>query len=244
MGVIYHHIYVSIYRKMKSMYIIGETKILENDEKGIIQNLIDFRLPEDYLDFLSSYGYGEISAELFFQKPDKKYIKNNFSDYMDLWLWENELQRENALNGLTISTTANGDVICCVNDSKFPYLLLPRHSSEPAKFKDIYSLFSDYHQKLKWKEIYFDPYYNKEKKTISMIKDGKLDKSLIEHILKVFLEKYTFDKVYNEETQPKYVIQEIGGWICFDLIYRNTIVIKYQSTFESKVKEIISFLEK
>jgi hypothetical protein len=229
---------------MKDIYIIGETKIIEKDEREIIRNLVNFKLPEDYWDFLSNYGYGEISAELFFQKPDEKYMKNNFSDYMDLWLWEDELQRENALNGLTISTTANGDIICCVNDPDFPYLLLPRQSGDPAKFKDIYSLLLDYHQKLKWKEIYFDPYYNKEKKTISLIKDGKLDKSLIEHMSNIFSEKYTCDKVYNEETQPKYVIQEIGGWICFDLVYRNTIAIKYQSMFVSKANEIITFVEK
>lgn len=225
------------------MYIIGEIKTLGEHERKALQDLVSFKLPEDYVNFLSDYGYGEIGAELFLQKPNEKYIKSNFADYMDLWLWENESQKEKALNGLTILTTADGDIACCINDSGYPYLLLPRHSSEPVKFKDINSLFLYYQQKLKWEEIYFDSYYKKAKETISLIKDKELDNHLIEHILSAFLEKYVFVKVYNEGAQPKYVIQEIGGWICFDLIYRNTITIKYQSMFASKAKEIITFIK-
>lgn len=77
-----------------------------------------------------------------------------------------------------------------------------------------------------------------------MIKEGLLNQNLMSEIQRAFLEKYQFDRIINKESkQPKYVISEIGGWVCFDLIYKNSISIKYQSMFDLRAKNIIEFIE-
>ena len=222
------------------MYTIGIVKGLSKNETTSIRELVEFVLPQDYLTFLTEYGYGEINETLFFQNPDAKYMKNNFSEYMDLWEWENEAQKESTLSGLTIATTIDGDIVCCVNNYNSPYLLLPRHSEKPIKFDNLMSLFSDYY---KSENLYFDTYFNAERKIISLAKNGQLDQNLINKIQKLFLEKYQFDRVLKKETQPKYVMQEIGGWVYFDLIYKSSIRVKYQTIFELKAKNIIDFIE-
>jgi len=67
------------------MYIIGNIQGLNRVEIDSVEKMVDFVLPQDYLNFLSKYGYGEICENLFFQQPDKQYLKNTFSDCMDLW---------------------------------------------------------------------------------------------------------------------------------------------------------------
>ena len=229
------------------MYTIGKIKGLNQDEITAIKNLVEFVLPQDYLTFLSEYGFGEINEILHFQIPDKEFVRNNFSDYLYLWDWTTELQKESALNGLTIATTYDGDTVCCVDNDELPYLLLPRHSSEPIEFEKFtfyISDISDYFKKLKTDNLYFDTNCNREMKYISLIKNGQLDKELISKIHKSFLEKYQFDKVFNEDIQPKYIMQEIGGWVYFDLLnFGSSIRVKYQSMFEQKANEIIDFIE-
>ena len=78
---------------------------------------------------------------------------------------------------------------------------------------------------------------------ISLIKNNSLDKLLIDNIQKLFLEKYKTDKVFNKNSQPKYIIQDIGGWVYMDLVYKNSIRVKYQSMYETKANEIINFIE-
>ena len=225
------------------MYTIGNIKGLNRVEIDSIEKLVDFVLPQDYLNFLSMYGYGEICENLFFQKPDRQYLKNTFSDCMDLWDWDNQSQIEIALNGLTISTSSNGDIICCIGNSDFPYLLLPRNSGKTVSFDKLDLLFLDYSNRFKFEDLYFDSYCESKRKNIPLIRDGNLDKNLIVNIHKLFLEKYSFDKVFDANTQPKYVIQEIGGWVYFDMIYKNGIRVKYQLENEFKAQEIIEFIE-
>ena len=225
------------------MYIIGNIKGLNQVEIDLIENFVDFSLPQDYQNFLSKYGYGDICENLLFQQPDKQYLRNNFSGYMNFWNWDSQLQIETALKGLTISTSIDGDVICCIDNPKFPYLLLPRHSEKTVLFNKLDSLFLDYSNRFKFEDLYFDSYYKSELKYIPLIKDGTLDKKLIDNIHKLFLEKYSFDRVFKVDTQPKYIIQEIGGWVYFDLVYKSGIRVKYQLENEMKTKDIINFIE-
>ena len=142
------------------MYSIGNVKKVNQDEILLIQSLVDFILPQDFLSFLTEYGYGEINDILLFRRPDENYVKNNFSEYMDLWDWTNEAQKEKALNGLTIATTVDGDIICCVKDNDFPYLILPRHSQKLVFINEFPHLLSHYINESKSEDIYFDSYYN------------------------------------------------------------------------------------
>lgn len=43
--------------------------------------------------------------------------------------------------------------------------------------------------------------------------------------------------------QPKYFIKKIGGWVTFDLVYKNSIYVKFQNEFSENVKSIIEFLK-
>ena len=224
------------------MYIIGTINPIIDINS--IKNESAFELPRDYFDFLRKYGYGDICETIYLHEPDNQYIKNNFMEYMDeLWDWQDEKQKNMVLNGLTIGNTIDGDNICCINDNLFPYVFLPRHSVNVLSFENIELLFSHCFNYYGFKETYFDPEYKSVIKIISLIKNGSLDELLVNNIQKMFLKKHKMDKVFNEDSQPKYIMQDIGGWVYMDLIYKNSIRVKYQSMHEEKANEIIKFIE-
>jgi len=227
---------------MMNMYIIGTISPLNDID--FIKDTVTFELPKDYFDFLKEYGYGNICEVIYFYEPDEQHIKNTFMEYIDeLWDWQNEKQKNMVLNGLSIGGTIDGDIICCVNDNLFPYVFLPRHLESILSFENIELLFSYCFSYYGFKELYFDPEFKSVIKMISLIKNSSLDKLLINNIQKLFLEKYKTDKVFDKDSQPKYIIQDIGGWVYMDLVYKNSIRVKYQSMHEAKANEIISFIE-
>ena len=76
-----------------------------------------------------------------------------------------------------------------------------------------------------------------------MINDGKLlDINLIHT---KFLKDLEYDFIIGKE-QPKYVIEKIGGWIKFDLVYKNSISISYQliDNMDNQYLEYIDYIKK
>lgn len=227
---------------MQTFYIIGEIKPLTQIDIQNIESLTPFSFPADYSKFLTNYGFGNINELLMITQPDEEYVKSNFGEYMDLWeLTESETQ--SILNGLTIATTIDGDIVVLVDNKDKPIIMLPRHSNDPIYFDSFEKVIGYYNSEYNFKDVlYFDTYYNFELEYISFIRNDKLDKGLFEQVFQTFLKTVSFDKTYNIETQPKYVIQKMGGWAYFDNIGKNAIRIKYQKQFKSEADKIIKFV--
>lgn len=224
---------------MKDLYIIGGLKPLSKAETQKIEDSVNYSLPIDYIDFLAQFGYGEINELLTIVEPDKGFIRNNFSDFMDFWDWQ-AVNEQKALDGLTIGKTIDGDIIAVMDDLNAPIIMLPRHSEIPVSFPDFESVIDYYNTHYKFENnLYFDTYNQHQLKYISLVHEGKVDKDLIDYLHKSFLQEYKVDKGFNLEVQPKYVIQNIGGWVYFDLVNSSAIRIKYQQQFEEKAFEII-----
>lgn len=227
---------------MIELYKIGTVKPLTKNETEALSRG-SFSLPADYLDFLMTYGLGSINELLVVQKPDQDYIKSNFGDYMDFWtLTESEEQL--ILNSQTIATTIDGDIITVKNNNQKPIVLLPRHSDEAVYFENFENVIAYYNQKYNFNsDLYFDTNYNFEQEYISFVSNGKLSRKLFDNVHELFLNEVTFDKLYNAATQPKYIIQKIGGWVYFDALGKSAVRVKYQTQFKEEADSIIKLIK-
>ncbi|GIJ96768.1 hypothetical protein CAPN001_13370 [Capnocytophaga stomatis] len=226
-----------------NIYYIGEVHSVSEAEISNIENLVRYSLPEDYKEFISNYGYGNLNELLLFEIPDEDFIKNNFTEYLDLWEWDETLQQR-ALHSVMIAKTIDGDVILALNDENSPYLLLPRHSEYPKSFVGFWEIINWYKNEYHLKELYFDSYYQSDWRFFHIegeFSDLKLEKIAI--LYKKFKKNYAINVIFGEENyQPKCVLQNIGGWVCFNLD-TGEIRMKFQKLFTSKANEIIGFLE-
>lgn len=226
-----------------NIYYIGEVHSVSEAEISNIENLVRYSLPEDYKEFISNYGYGNLNELLLFEIPDEDFIKNNFAEYLDLWEWDETLQQK-ALHSVMIAKTIDGDIILALNDENSPYLLLPRHSEYPKSFVSFWEIINWYKNEYHLKELYFDSYYQSDWRFFHIegeFSDLKLEKIAI--LYKKFKKNYAIDVIFGEENyQPKCVLQNIGGWVYFNLD-TGEIRMKFQKLFTSKANEIIGFLE-
>ncbi|HEY1194393.1 hypothetical protein [Flavobacterium sp.] len=226
---------------MKNLYRIGELKPLTKIEIDDYEKLAS--LPVDYTTFLSIYGTGSINELLMIQKPDEDYIRSNFGDYMDFWNLS-EKEEQLLLNSLTISTTIDGDIITAIDNTETPIVILPRHLDEVVYFENFENVINYYDTKYNFRnELYFDPAHNFEQEYISFVKDGFLDKVLFDTVQSIFLNTISFDKSYNTEVQPKYIIQKIGGWVYFDNIGKSAVRVKYQKQFKEEADKILKLFQ-
>jgi len=225
----------------EKLFITGKLQPVSNHRLQQIEQLVAFSIPADYKAFLGELGVGSINELLMIEEPDPGFIRNNFADYMDLWKWEND-EEEHALNGLTIARTIDGDIIEIVDDRQLPFLMLPRHNDIPVKFPDFSSVIRYYDQRYSFaNDLYFDPYFEWEQENISIGKTMVENLNIIQQIHNGFLASYKPAKVYNANTQPKYIMQEIGGWVYFDNLSGSNIRIKYQASFKEQAMELISY---
>lgn len=226
-----------------NIYYIGEAHLVSEAEISNIENLVKYYIPEDYKEFISNYGYGNLNELLLFEIPDEDFIKNNFTEYLDLWEWDETLQQK-ALRSVMIAKTIDGDIILALNDENSPYLLLPRHSEYPKSFVGFWEIINWYKNEYHLKELYFDSYYQSDWRFFHIegeFSDLKLEKIAI--LYKKFKKNYAIDVIFGEENyQPKCVLQNIGGWVYFNLD-TGEIRMKFQKLFTSKANEIIGFLE-
>ncbi len=222
-------------------YTIGNIRPLKKEEIKELEQNIGFELPEEYSKFLTTYGYGEINEFLMINSPDKDYFKLNFHDCLDLWeLSKNE--KDGILNGITIGRNIDGDIFLLISNSDFPFVVIPRHSEKITRFKRFNKLLEFNHSNFELdKDNYFDSYHDYEQKHFDLIINEKLDKTIIDNVHQLFLKELKFDKVVNSK-QPKYIFQKMGGWVCFDLVYKRSIRVKYQKESENHAKEIIKHI--
>ncbi|MFJ1472810.1 SMI1/KNR4 family protein [Capnocytophaga cynodegmi] len=226
-----------------NIYYIGEAHSVSEAEISSIENLVKYSLPEDYKIFLADYGYGNLNELLLFEIPDENFIKNNFAQYLDLWEWNETLQQK-ALHSVMIAKTIDGDVILALNDKNSPYLLLPRHSEYPKSFVSLWKIINWYKNEYHLKKLYFDSFYQNDWRFFQI--EGEFSDLTLEKInilYKKFKKNYTIDMIFGEENyQPKCVLQNIGGWVYFNLD-TGEIRMKFQKLFSSKANEIIKFLQ-
>lgn len=197
-------------------------------------------LPKDYLDFLHKFGIGEYCGEVYIEYPDSQIIPSTFKDYTDLWELNNSSYNvEDLLKSIQIGSTANGDIVCVTENRVDKIFILPRHSMEIIAFSTFETTIKSFITEEK-STIYFDPLFDSKQEQISLIKSGGLIDILPIH--EKFLQQFSFDFVTNENTQPKYFFKKIGGWVTFDLIYKNSIYVKFQNQHLNDVSPITNFL--
>lgn len=225
-----------------NMYYIGKKMPFNLGEITLIESKINYSIPEDYKDIVANYGYGDLNELLLIDSPDEDFMKNNFAEDLDLWLWDEALQQK-ALEGVMIAKTIDGDVILALDSAENPYLLLSRHSEYPKVFTDFGSVIDWYIDQYKLTKLYFDSHYQSDWRFFTIEEnflDTKLEKTTILH--RNFKKNYSIDAIFGEENyQPKCVLQNIGGWVYFNLDNGN-IRLKFQKLFYSKATEIIEFL--
>ncbi|OPC03724.1 hypothetical protein BAS09_08615 [Elizabethkingia ursingii] len=173
--------------------------------------------------------------------PDSQIIPSTFKDYTDLWELNNSYNVEDLLTSIQIGSTANGDIICITEHRIGKIFILPRHSMEIIAFTTFNDAIKSFIMEEK-SMIYFDPDFDREQEQISLIKSigGLID---ILPIQEKFLQLFSYDFVINENTQPQYFFRKIGGWVTFDLVYKNSIYVKFQNQNCNDVLPITNFLK-
>ncbi|MDO5105926.1 SMI1/KNR4 family protein [Capnocytophaga sp.] len=226
-----------------TIYYIGEKYPVNESDILQIEHTVNYELPADYKDFLSDYGYGNLNELLLFETPDADLIKNNFAEHLDLWKWDKSLQNK-TLNSVCIAESTDGDVVVALDDKSLPYLLLPRHSEYPKSFATLWELVDWYKKEYRLEWLYFDSFYQNDWRFFR-IEDDFLDLTLekIAVLYKKFKKNYAVDAIFVKENyQPKCVLQNIGGWVHFNLD-TGEIRFKFQKIFTPKAEEISRFLQ-
>ena len=228
---------------MQKYYIVGELKPLTTNSIRDIEQDVTLKLPKDYKNFLKTYGYGSVNEFLLINRPDKNYFKLNFSDYLDFWILS-DAERKNICEGVLVASNIDGDIFLWVSNPSHPFVLVPRDSEQLTYFKNFDDLLKYTTDDLILnEELYFDSNYGYEQQYFNLIKDEWLDKNLVERVCKAFIKAFEFDKVIGSE-QPKYFIKNIGGWVRFDLLYKNSIQVKYQKNYHEEAEKIIEYIHK
>ncbi|MGE9311827.1 hypothetical protein ACLOAU_09280 [Niabella sp. CJ426] len=228
----------------ENVFIVGKLQPLSDHQLQQINQSVKFSLPDGYKSFLGQLGFGSINELLMIEEPDPGFIQNNFLDYMDFWNWE-VVEETRALNGLTIARTIDGDIIEIIDDRLSPFLILPRHSDLPVKFPDFSSVIGYYDQRYDFEgNLYFDPYVEWQQENINIGKVMVENLKIIQQIHEDFLANYQPDSVFNANTQPKYMMREIGGWVYFDKLSGSSIRIKYQTSFKYQATALFDFINR
>lgn len=226
---------------MNKYYQIGEIKLLKENDIQNIEREISMQLPEEYKAFLKTYGYGSFNGYLIIDEPDKDYFRLNFEEF--LFLWDLSKNEETLItDGVNIISNIDGDLVLLIKNTENPFVLLPKGSEQVIYFQKFTEVIDYFLSKLE-EEIYFESNHENKIQTIEMLVNGKINLNIIDSIHRYFIENIPFDKVINGQ-QPVYIIQNIGGWVRFDLAYKNSITIKYQHKFEAEAKKIIEMINK
>ncbi len=196
--------------------------------------------PKSYLSFLRKYGYGTYCDLLNFLEPDEHLIHSTFSDF-DLWEFDSNFTKEDLKNAVQICSSNDGDILSFLKNQPSNLFLLPRHSEVILKFKTLYDVFDFYNKSYKISDQYFEPSKDRNIELFSLINNGRLLD--INAIHGKFSENFNYDFTIGLE-QPKYVIATMGGWVKFDLVYKNSITISYQTTETQEHSKYISFIKK
>ena len=194
-------------------------------------------LPADYIRFLREYGPGIYTGEVNINYPDPALIPTTFGEYLDLWDFDETYTAADLLQSTQLASTADGNILCVAPNRTGRVFVLPRHSEQVRSYA---SFFEAVDALLPAGERYFDPAFAAVVEQISLVKDGGLLD--ISRLHQLFGEQFQADFTANATTQPQYFFQEFGGWISFDLVYRNAITVKYQQPVAALVQPVLELL--
>lgn len=216
------------------------TRLLEPNRQAFVDGFdaaLRTVLPPDYLGFLRKFGTGTYAGEVNIGYPDQSVIPTTFGDYLDLWVFDDAYNETDLLLSTQLASTANGDILCVASTREGQVFVLPRHSeivnSYPSFFDAVNAL-------LPAGEVYFDPVFEAAWEQISLVEDARLLDIAALH--QAFLVHLRTDFVTNVTTQPRYFFQAFGGWVFFDLVYRNGITVKYQQSLAPLVQPVLELL--
>jgi hypothetical protein len=219
------------------------TALLDPDRKNWVaawNRRLRLVLPKAYTDFIEAYGTGTYCQVLMIEEPDEGNIPLTFGDH-ERWNFTETFSKVDLMQAVRIAGTIDGDIICMTRDRPEHIFILPRHSEEIIQlpsFTDVLPYYISYYS---YTDIAcFDPFYDSQFEQLVLTKDNVL--VAIDPIYQAFLETFSWDYVLRTGSQPLHVIKEIGGWITFDLVYKNSITIKYQQTYAVKALALISFI--
>ena len=211
----------------------------ESDVKHFDKNLLE-TLPKDYLQFLQKFGDGTFCSEVYITYPDSQTILSTFKDYTNFWELNEFYNKEDLLQSIQIGSTFDGDINCVTKNKKGQIFVLPRDSETVQSYKTFNDTIKSFVPKIS--TPYFDPSFDTKSEEINLIKSSGVLLN-ISPIHEKFLKSFSFDFVIDETTQPKYFFKNFGGWVNFDLFYKNGIYIKFQNQSFEKVSPIINFLK-
>ncbi len=225
-----------------ALYVIGQLQPVLPVKLEEWQTAGSIKFPADYTAFLLQYGMGSINELLMIDVPDPDYMTLNFGDHLDSWDLT-DLEKREVVNGLTIATTIDGDILLLTRNTD-PFVLLPRHSDTITRFPDFNIVIDYYVRRYELgTDLYFDPYTAHAQEYISFIINNKLDKELFDKVHEALLANYRFDRTFNAAIQPKYVLQSIGGWIYADALGKSAMRVKYQQAFETEAAGVVEFIK-
>lgn len=227
---------------MKDLYLIGKPQPLNAEDIRALETAAGMEFPPDYTAFLKQYGYGNINELLLIDLPDPDFMQANFGAHLELWDL-NTAQMLLVKDSLTIGSTIDGDIITLWRNPERSFVVLPRHSDQIVIYENFQSVLDYYADRYAFSnEMYFDTSYMFEMEYISFVKDNKLRKDVFDNLYTTFLKEIPYDRVFNTEQQPKYVLQRIGGWVYFDAIGKSSVRIKYQQMFREEAEKVLDFI--
>ncbi|WP_420458726.1 hypothetical protein [Neolewinella sp.] len=187
--------------------------------------LTDRELPGSYRKFVATYGFGTYCGIINLHEPDEQVIPLTFSG-LDLWEFDAAFSEEDLEEAVQLAVTSDGDSVCSVPRRGEALFVLPKSSETVLSFGELEAVLAYYRQVYRIPEpYYFEPAVGRNTEQFSLTQEGRLLD--ITPIHERFLEAFTPDYVLGT-AQPKYVIAKMGGWVGFDLVYRNSITISYQ----------------
>lgn len=112
---------------MITLYVTSmQLKVLSENEIVLFERQSKIKFPQQYCNFMNTYGIGTYSGAICISTPDFNILKD-FSDY-DFWQHKNApITKEQIKECIVIGNSIDGDFIAA-HSNLDGYILLPRHS--------------------------------------------------------------------------------------------------------------------
>lgn len=226
------------------MYITSkQLNIISENELASIECQNNLKLPQQYRNFLNTYGYGTYGGAICIQTSDFDLLEE-YSEY-DFWEYENApITRGQTKECAVIGNSIDGDYIALHSEVN-GYILLPRHSDEilliPFGDEGFVETLDKigYHLYEENLERYFEPFKPAENKHLFMhAKDKDLRK-----LAKQFQKAFSYDYLINNSNVSKVFLYRMGGYVRFNFSYGFEVAVFYCDYGEECFHEVVGFLK-
>lgn len=224
----------------KEIHIIGDLKPFTHHQILDIKTQIGFDLPSSYYDFLNTFGFGGFFNDfLIFDEYDTDYLKNNFSDMLDYWEWQN-IDVQDVLNGCKIAHNIDGDVVFITKNPAIPFVVLLRSGGLPLVFHHLSDILDNDIKNFKFPLMIFQSFYDRKDEFIQI--DFEKFLKLKSSILTFIEQKLPVQKLYEiDDSHVIYEIKSIGGVI--KVSYFGHVHFSYQDKYNNHAKALIDLFQ-